>query len=80
MSKFNSIKEFKNNEIDFKQLVDAYKNKHLSYNLIDYFNYILFFPKLLSGPIMRYDNFISEYSQRKIIWKILSKVAIWVTI
>lgn len=46
-------------------IVDAYKNKHLSYKLIDYLNYILFFPKLLSGPIMRYDNFISEYSQRQ---------------
>tara|TARA_B100000780_G_C21121345_1_gene454270 strand:- start:289 stop:1389 length:1101 start_codon:yes stop_codon:yes gene_type:complete len=38
-------------------LVDSYKCRIKSYNLIDFINFILFFPNFLAGPIDKYTNF-----------------------
>ena len=47
-------------------LVDSYQYNQVSkkYNLKDYLYYILYFPKILSGPITRYDYFIKSYSNK----------------
>lgn len=47
----------------FKQIayiVDAYKNKEMRYSLLDYANYILLFPQILSGPISLHDDIIPQ--------------------
>lgn len=38
-------------------IVDSYKQKINSFNLIDYINFLLFFPNFLAGPIDVYNNF-----------------------
>jgi alginate O-acetyltransferase complex protein AlgI len=38
-------------------LVEIYRGKSLPGRLLDYMNYILFFPKLLMGPITKYNDF-----------------------
>lgn len=38
-------------------IVDCYKGKIKSFSLIDYVNFILFFPNFLAGPIDKYNNF-----------------------
>ena len=38
-------------------LVDAFKGRIAAFNLVDYINFILFFPTLIAGPIDRYVNF-----------------------
>ena len=43
------------NQISF--IVDTYKGEIDSFNLIDYLAYILFFPKILQGPLMGYGDF-----------------------
>lgn len=40
-------------------LVDAYKKKIESVAILDYVYYITFFPKMVSGPITRYDRLMS---------------------
>jgi len=41
-------------------LVESYRKKIERLNLLDYFNYILFFPSFISGPINRYNHFASQ--------------------
>ena len=38
-------------------LVDSYKNRIQLFNLVDFINFILFFPNFLAGPIDKYTNF-----------------------
>ncbi|MEM2146278.1 MAG: MBOAT family O-acyltransferase [Candidatus Jordarchaeaceae archaeon] len=42
-------------------LVDCYKQEVLSLNLVNYLNYILFFPSFISGPINRYNHFCRQF-------------------
>ena len=51
------------NQISY--IVDTYKGEIDSSNLIDYFAYILFFPKILQGPLMGYGDFIRELDKAK---------------
>jgi alginate O-acetyltransferase complex protein AlgI len=41
-------------------LIESYRKKLDRMNLMDYFNYILFFPSFISGPITRYNHFSSQ--------------------
>ncbi|MGE5543996.1 MAG: MBOAT family O-acyltransferase [Bacillota bacterium] len=54
--------------ITFQQiafLIDAYRGQVESYNLIDYFVYITFFPKIVSGPITRYGYLVPQLQESK---------------
>lgn len=42
-------------------LSDLYTGKIEKIDALNYFNYILFFPKLISGPITRYSEFTTNY-------------------
>jgi alginate O-acetyltransferase complex protein AlgI len=41
-------------------LVESYRKKIDRMNLLDYFNYILFFPSFISGPINRFNHFSAQ--------------------
>ena len=47
-------------------LLDSYKSSFddKEFNFFNYINYILFFPKILSGPITRYGYYVSEYKNK----------------
>ncbi len=47
------------NQISF--LVDFYRGEIEDFEILDYMNYILFFPKLLQGPLMGYSDFKREF-------------------
>jgi alginate O-acetyltransferase complex protein AlgI len=42
-------------------LVESYRGKIEGFDLLDYINYIIFFPAFISGPINRYNHFISQF-------------------
>lgn len=42
-------------------VIDAYRNPHLTITPLPFFNYILFFPKIFMGPLMRYDDFYQQW-------------------
>ncbi len=46
------------NQISY--LVDLYRGEIEEFNLLDYLCYILFFPKILQGPLMGYGDFCRE--------------------
>jgi alginate O-acetyltransferase complex protein AlgI len=41
-------------------IVDSYKRAIKSAGFLDYLNYMLFFPSFISGPINRFDHFVSN--------------------
>lgn len=45
-------------------IVDIYKNEDLYCSFAEYFLYIVFFPKLVSGPIITYKNFLPQIRNR----------------
>ena len=49
------------NQISF--LVDLHRGEISGLELLDYLNYILFFPKLLQGPLMGYSDFEREFDK-----------------
>ena len=42
-------------------LIDWRKNRQIETRLLDYLNYLLFFPSYLAGPISRFDYFMESY-------------------
>ncbi len=46
------------NQISY--IVDLYRGKVTEFKLLDYLTYVLFFPKLLQGPLMGYEDFQKE--------------------
>ena len=46
------------NQISY--LVDLYHGEIEKFEPVDYLCYILFFPKILQGPLMRYEDFVKE--------------------
>lgn len=57
-------------------LVDTYKGENDQYNLIDYYLYILFFPKVISGPITKANTLIPQFheEERKAVqWENMTK-------
>ena len=46
------------NQISF--ITDLYRGDIEKFSVIDYFAYILFFPKILQGPLMGYGEFVGE--------------------
>ncbi|MEC4983485.1 MAG: MBOAT family protein [Oscillatoria sp. PMC 1068.18] len=46
-------------------LVDAYRGetKNYKYNFLDYSLFVSFFPQLIAGPILRYDELIPQFRQ-----------------
>ena len=54
--------------ITFQQLsflLDCYKDKKLRFSLIDYVAYISFFPKISSGPIVLFQEFLPQIQDTK---------------
>lgn len=50
-------------------IVDIYNNKVKKLSLVDYMCYMLFFPKILQGPIVSYNYFIEQLNgNNKINW------------
>lgn len=52
-------------------LVRVYQNIAMEINVLDYLTYILFFPKLVMGPLMEPEDFISQLNdtqKRKVNW------------
>lgn len=55
--------------------IDKYYSKYLFENrfpkykteFFEFLSYVVFFPKVLSGPIMRYDNFIKDFYENRIL-------------
>lgn len=43
-------------------VVDVYRHPDLSLTFYSYMNYILFFPKIFMGPLMRYPDFIQQWN------------------
>lgn len=42
-------------------LIDCYKGKIHEYNFLNYLLFITFFPKLISGPIVRYQEIVTQF-------------------
>ncbi len=51
------------NQLSF--IIDLYRGDIEKFSVIDYLAYILFFPKILQGPLMGYGNFIVELDKTK---------------
>ncbi|EJL0969857.1 MBOAT family protein, partial [Salmonella enterica] len=45
--------------------VDSYLSKNENINITDYLYYILFFPKLISGPITRYSDLMPQSNEKR---------------
>ncbi|EJG5567448.1 MBOAT family protein, partial [Salmonella enterica] len=45
--------------------VDSYLSKNENVNITDYLYYILFFPKLISGPITRYSDLMPQSNEKR---------------
>jgi len=45
-------------------LIECKRKIILSYNVIDYLTFSLFFPKLIAGPLVSYNNFIANFSKK----------------
>lgn len=45
-------------------LVDVYRNQSLHYRLLDYALFVVFFPHLIAGPIVRHWEIIPQFAQR----------------
>lgn len=57
-------------------IVDVYNGEVESFTIIDYLLYLLFFPKLIQGPIVFYNDYIKQFNDEKhkgINWDNLSK-------
>jgi len=48
-------------------LVDAYKGKIERVTLLDYLYYVLFFPKMIAGPITRWQSLMPQTNSREMI-------------
>lgn len=48
-------------------LIDAYKGKIEQVSILDYLYYILFFPKMIAGPITRWQALMPQTNSREII-------------
>ncbi|ELY3574991.1 MBOAT family protein [Cronobacter sakazakii] len=48
-------------------LVDAYKGKIGSVGIIDYLYYILFFPKMIAGPITRWNDLMPQTNSSEVV-------------
>ena len=47
-------------------LIDSYKQKDIKFNFIDFIFYLLYFPKIIQGPIVKYENFLNYYKKRSV--------------
>lgn len=62
----------------FQQLsfiIDSYKRKVPQYNLLNYAVYVSYFPQLVAGPIVRYDEVLpqlNDFNKKKLDWDNLS--------
>jgi alginate O-acetyltransferase complex protein AlgI len=43
-------------------IIESYKQKISTLNIVNYVNYILFFPAFISGPINRYNHFCEQFN------------------
>ena len=42
-------------------LVDSYRNELDNYNILDYFQYVMFFPCIIQGPILYHHEMIPQF-------------------
>ena len=57
-------------------LVDFYRGDIESFDLLEYLSYILFFPKLLQGPLMSYGDFVSQLkdsAKKSLDWELVMR-------
>ncbi|HKQ40329.1 MAG TPA: MBOAT family protein [Verrucomicrobiae bacterium] len=47
-------------------LVDVYRDRNLHYGLLDYTLFVVFFPHLIAGPIVRHWEIIPQYEKRNL--------------
>ena len=45
-------------------IFDHHRNENLKLDFYTYFNYILYFPKIFMGPLMRYEDFQAQWNER----------------
>lgn len=52
-------------------LVDAYRGETKEYGLLEYSLFVSFFPQLIAGPILRHDELIPQFRQKRtfIFWE-----------
>lgn len=62
-----AISFFTFSELSF--LIDTYHDEKMSFNLVDYFLYIVYFPKMVQGPICQFRSFVQELKKVKVIDK-----------
>ena len=46
-------------------LVDVYRDRHVHYRFLDYFLFVVFFPHLIAGPIVRHWEIIPQFATRE---------------
>ncbi|MBE5995470.1 MAG: MBOAT family protein [Paenibacillaceae bacterium] len=57
-------------------LVDFYRGDIEKFDLLEYLSYILFFPKLLQGPLMSYGDFrtqLKESAKKSLDWELIMR-------
>ena len=57
-------------------LVDFYRGDIEEFDLLEYLSYILFFPKLLQGPLMSYGDFrtqLKESAKKSLDWELIMR-------
>ncbi|MCZ8342627.1 MAG: MBOAT family protein [Leptospira sp.] len=54
-------------------IVDAWRGKFIESPFINFLLFILFFPQLIAGPIMRHDDFFDQIGKAKLNWDYISK-------
>lgn len=54
-------------------IVDAWRGKFTESPFINFLLFILFFPQLIAGPIMRHDDFFDQIGRAKLNWEYISK-------
>ena len=62
------------NQISY--LVDFYRGDIKKFDMLEYLSYILFFPKLLQGPLMSYDDFDSQLRKsvkKSLDWEVVMR-------
>ncbi|MBO6242275.1 MAG: MBOAT family protein [Butyrivibrio sp.] len=69
------------NQISY--LVESYRGEIRKFELLEYLSYILFFPKLLQGPLMSYGDYndqLQESSRHKFDWEIVMRGLLLISI
>ncbi len=61
-------------------LVDAYKGLAKKYNVLEYCQFVTFFPQLIAGPIVHHHEMMPQFNQQKILANIRENISVGLTI